>query len=140
MKHAILFTYLHCSKELDEYEEYIVRNFARVVVSQHSRVLNLGHAIRLHESQSNHLLLTSFNSFSDLITTHIINPQGGGSSQGANKCAKNIADPDAPVCKEWNLGKCTTEACQYKHICSKCRACHQVKNCTSAPSSSSYGP
>jgi len=45
MKHAILFTYPHCSKELDKYKEYIIRQFARVVVSQHSRVLNLDRAI-----------------------------------------------------------------------------------------------
>jgi len=103
MKHAILFTYSHHSEELNKYEEYIVGQFTGVVVSQHSRVLNLDWAIRLHESQSNHLL-TSFNAFSDLIMTHLINPQGSSSSQGVNKHAKGVADPNAPVCRHWNLG------------------------------------
>ena len=45
MKHVILFTSPHRSEELDEYEEYIVGQFAGVVVSQHLRVLNLDHTI-----------------------------------------------------------------------------------------------
>jgi len=34
-KHAILFAYLHHSEELDKYEEYIIGQFAGVMVSQH---------------------------------------------------------------------------------------------------------
>jgi len=62
--------------------------------------------------------------------THLINPQGSSTSQGANKFTKNITDPDTPVCKCWNLGKCMLAACWYKHICSKCWAHHQAKDCT----------
>jgi len=133
-KRAIIFTYPHHSDKLNEYEEYIIGQFAGVEVSQHSQVLNLDRAIQMHESQSNHLLLTSFSSFSDLITNHLISPQGNQSHQNSNKRAKNAVNTDAPICRRWNTGKCATETCQYKHVCSKCQAQHQAKDCTSATS------
>lgn len=51
--------------------------------------------------------------------------------QTTNKCAKNVINSNAPICRWWNVGKCTMEACQYKHICSKCHSWHQSKDCTS---------
>ena len=75
-KWAILFAYPHCSNKLDEYEEYIIGQFARVEMSQHLRVLNLNRAIHLCESQSNHLPFMSFSSFSDLVTNHLISVKG----------------------------------------------------------------
>jgi len=99
VKRVILFAYLHCSKELDEYKEYIVGQFAGTDPSQHSRILNLDRAICLHESQLNLLLLTSFNSYSDLITNHLISPQMNTGCQTSNKCAKNVVDLDAPICR-----------------------------------------
>src|SRR5882724_1562140 len=104
-KWAILFACPHRSNELDKYEEYIIRQFTGVEVSQHSRMLNLNQAIHLHESQSNHLLLMSFSSFSDLITNHLISLQGSNPCQNLNKCTKNVIDSDTPIFRCWEHGE-----------------------------------
>ena len=50
VKQVILFAYPHHSEELDEYEEYIVGQFAGTDLSLHLRILNFDQAIRVCES------------------------------------------------------------------------------------------
>jgi hypothetical protein len=128
---AVLFAYPHCAEELEEYEQYLIGQFAAFSdISQHYRILNLDRAIRLRVSQLNDILLISFLHFNDLVTHHLLGnarpPRGG---QGPAKYSKLVANGDIPICRWWNNGKCVSDSCRYRHICLQCSAKHQVKDC-----------
>jgi hypothetical protein len=132
-RRAILFAYPHRADELEEYEWYVIGQFAAFSdVSQHYRILNLDRAIRLRVSQSNDLLLVSFSQFNNLVTHHLLGsagpPRGG---QGSAKRAKLAANGDVPICRRWNNGKCTSDSCRYRHLCLQCGSKHQAKDCGS---------
>ncbi|KAF8584364.1 hypothetical protein K439DRAFT_1346282, partial [Ramaria rubella] len=85
LKDAVLFAYPHQARELEDYQCFIVRQFATLQdTALHARVINLNCAIRLRVARSNVYLLTSFNRFNDLITQHILTPAAITISQGSN--------------------------------------------------------
>ncbi|KAF8585603.1 hypothetical protein K439DRAFT_1615876 [Ramaria rubella] len=65
LKDTVLFAYPHRSKEFEDYERFIIRQFAALQeTTLHLRVINLDWAIRLRVARSNRFLLTSFNNTS----------------------------------------------------------------------------
>ncbi|KAF8591632.1 hypothetical protein K439DRAFT_1656514 [Ramaria rubella] len=86
---AVLFAYPHRARELDDYQCFIVGQFAALQDTMlHTRVINLDRAIRLRVARLNVYLLTSFDKFNDLVTQHILAPAAitisrGGTSDSA---------------------------------------------------------
>jgi len=133
-KEAILFAYPHRAKELNSYRKFIIGQFAAFGSDSnlHFHVVNLDRAIRLCVAQTNDIAFTSYNQFGDLITHHIVirrtpdanhQPTPGGSKRSKTNPSSN------KVCKQWNLGRCMSDSCKYKHGCAICGQPHQAKSC-----------
>src|SRR5882724_8026974 len=133
-KEAILFAYPHRTKELNSYRKFIIGQFATFGGDSnlHFHVVNLDRAIRLCVAQTNDISFTSYDQFRDLITHHIVirgTPDANHQpTPGGSKHSKTSASSDE-VCKWWNLGRCMSDSCKYKHGCAICGQPHQAKSC-----------
>src|SRR5882724_2077680 len=130
----MLFAYPYRSKELNGYRKFIVGQFAAFGDSNlHFHVVNLDCAIRLRVTQSNDASFTSYDQFKDLITHHVIIRGSPSTSRlptaaGTKRFRPNTSNSDE-VCKRWNLRRCTSESCKYRHACTTCGQHHEAKSC-----------
>ncbi|KAF8575125.1 hypothetical protein K439DRAFT_1370690, partial [Ramaria rubella] len=131
LKDAVLSAYPHRARELDDYQRFIVGQFAALQdTALHARVINLDRAIRLRVARSNVYLLTSFDKFNDLVTQHILAPAAIAISRGSNfKKQRRVFDSSVPICHRWNFGQCDPGTCRYQHSCLACGRGHQERDC-----------
>jgi hypothetical protein len=128
-KHAILYVFPHRAKELAGYEEYIIGLFAASRPSSlHYRVLNLDKAIRVRVAKDNKLTFTTFAHFSDLSTRHLIADVDIAGQSGSRR-TRTAPTSQQPICKRFNAGRCTSDACKYRHQCIVCYGRHPIKDC-----------
>ncbi|KAF8587374.1 hypothetical protein K439DRAFT_1250819, partial [Ramaria rubella] len=130
LKDAVLFTYPHRARELDNYQRFIIGQFAALQDTALQRVINLDRAIRLRVARSNVYLLTSFDKFNDLVTQHILVPAAITISRGSNfKKQQRVFDSLVPICHRWNFGQCDPRTCRYRHSCLACGGGHRERDC-----------
>jgi hypothetical protein len=128
-KRAIAYVYPHRADELSEYEEFIIGLFAAVRPSSlHFKVLNLDKAIRVRVAKDNRLSLVSFEKFSDLSTRHLI---GDSVPVSRNVRGARPGGGTVPICQRYNAGRCTSDSCKYRHVCTACFGRHPARDCRS---------
>jgi hypothetical protein len=126
---ATIYAFPHRESELKKYGKYILQMFSTLSVEAHPRIINFDKAVRVRVAQRRNLLLSDISEFQDL-HMHWIQMFGGGSSSSSRPSQGKrggFRSPDIrkrEPCRRWNEGRCpnTNVACNYKHVCSKCRA------------------
>ena len=127
-KAAVLYAYPHRAEEFAQYEEFIIGQFSALDdVREHIKVINLDRAIRLRISRGNALSLISYGSFTDLFTRHLYSKPS--TVERESKRSKSGVSTSQPICRRFNAGRCTSDGCKYRHICSLCSGRHQAKEC-----------
>ena len=128
-KWAILYIYSHWAKELARYEEYIIGLFTVVwPATLHSWVLDLDKAIWVRIAKDNKLTLTSFAHFTDLSTQHLIILTNVPESSTSGHLHTQPAGQQ-PICRCFNVHRCTSDSCKYWHLCLSCSGKHTIKEC-----------
>ena len=126
---ATTFIFPHRGPELRTYGNHIMRYFASSPVELHDRIINYDKAVRIRVAQRRDLKLTSFEQFADLHLQWINNPAAASISRNKNpRKPGQRRDP----CRRWNEHRCpnSASACNYAHICPKCRSnAHVGDNC-----------
>jgi hypothetical protein len=128
---ATTYVFPHREIELKRYGKYILQLFSALPVEAHSRIISFDKAVRVRVAQRRDLTLTDFNEFVDL-QFHWI--QNVGSITTTRSSRDRRPEPTAnrtsrrDPCRRWNEGRCpnTNQACNYKHVCSKCRQNHHT--------------
>lgn len=119
---ATVYVFPHREVELKRYGKYILQLFSALPVEAHSRIINFDKAVRVRVAQRRDLTLSDTNQFVDL-QFHWIQSIG---AVPAPRCSKDRANKTSrrDPCRRWNEGRCpnTNSACNYKHVCSKCRS------------------
>jgi hypothetical protein len=130
-KRAVLYVYPHRADEFSQYEEFIIGQFAAMECpGDHHRVLDLDKAIRVRVARDNKLSLTSFGKFSDLSTRHFVSQRAAPLRE--SKRPRSMLGGSQPICKRYNGGRCTSDACKYRHLCLLCAGRHAARDCGSA--------
>jgi len=123
---ATIYVFPHRENELKRYGKYILQLFSALPVEAHSCVINFDRAVRVRVVLRRDLTLSDSNQFVNL-QFHWIQ------SIGSIPASRSLQDrqpeqtakrtPKRDPCRRWNEGRCpnTHSACNYRHVCSKCR-------------------
>jgi hypothetical protein len=132
---AALFIFAHRERELRGYGNHIMRYFASMPTELHDRIINYDKAVRIRVAQRRDLELTEFEQLSDLQLQWVNNPaKQAGTTPSTSKSGRKPGQRRDP-CRRWNEQRCpnTGPACNYAHICSKCRSnAHTASECKSS--------
>lgn len=128
---AVLFAYPHRGQELDNYFEYISRQFAVVHPSQIARVINFDRAVRSFVARSNHLTFDDAPNLQSLYTQYF-SAAGISASQysSGSKLVGQRRNQDVRCCHRFNEDRCHSTTCIYPHICIFCSSkAHSGTHC-----------
>ncbi|TFK33546.1 hypothetical protein BDQ12DRAFT_615005 [Crucibulum laeve] len=138
---ALLFTFPHRASKLRKYTRHINQLFSSLPEQFHDRIINYNRAVRMHTAQRHDLMLTDFQSFTDL---HLLWVQNTGTANSRDNEGRRGTKTSGSsggtakrreACRRWNENKCRQGNCIYAHVCSKCRSStHVTSECNSQTS------
>jgi len=130
---AIAFAFPHCTRELDDYGNYIEGKFAAKHTSAHQRIIWYDSAVRNVICGGQSTLLTDTQRFLNLYSV-IVLPDGMQYGRGTGRTPRPPASGRGNICHRFNDTACKSGAsCRYKHACLSCnKPSHGQKDCPSS--------
>ena len=129
---AISFVFEHRTQELQDYADYIEREFAAKVPDAHRRIIGIAYdcAVRALVGGGQQILLTDVHRFTHLYSAFIMHDgiAAGDHKSRFSSGSGSLSSRPPPrgsrteVCNKFNAGTCTfSDAdCHYRHICKGC--------------------